>query len=141
MVKFKTIQYGSTEFAQAWELQNQILRVPLGLDLYDENLEIEASHYHFGLCQDSTLIAFAIAVPMTPILAKIRQMVVEPDFQNRGMGRALLLNAERDLHLRNYRSFVLHARKSAVPFYEKLGYRAVDKLFIQVKLPHQKIEK
>jgi predicted GNAT family N-acyltransferase len=35
----------------------------------------------------------------------------------------------------------LHARQTAVPFYERLGYRVVGEPFIEVGIPHRAMEK
>jgi predicted GNAT family N-acyltransferase len=36
---------------------------------------------------------------------------------------------------------VLHARDTAVPFYEALGYEAFDDPFVEVAIPHRKMRK
>lgn len=48
---------------------------------------------------------------------------------------------ERNLGGRGYYRFTLNARASAVEFYKKLGYAVTGEAFIEVTLPHFKMEK
>jgi ribosomal protein S18 acetylase RimI-like enzyme len=48
---------------------------------------------------------------------------------------------EADLRSRGFRNLVLHARASAVGFYEKLGYVLVGDAFIDVTLAHFRMVK
>ena len=47
-------------------------------------------------------------------------------------------NIARD---RGFRSIMMHARKTAIGFYEKLGYEVSGTDFIEVTLPHVIMEK
>jgi predicted GNAT family N-acyltransferase len=42
---------------------------------------------------------------------------------------------------RQYNKIVLHARKAAVGFYRKLGYKIASGEFIEVTIPHFMMEK
>jgi predicted GNAT family N-acyltransferase len=53
----------------------------------------------------------------------------------------MMRRVEAILAGRGYTSLSLHARKSAIGFYRKLGYAAVGKEFIEVTVPHQKMIK
>ena len=73
--------------------------------------------------------------------AGLRQMAVAERFQRQGHGRRLIAEVESLLAARGFTRLVLHARKHVAPFYEKLGYRVVGEEFIEVTIPHVKMEK
>jgi len=66
---------------------------------------------------------------------------VSPAHQRRGVGTRIMNELEADLRSRGFRNLVLHARASAVGFYEKLGYVLVGDAFIDVTLAHFRMVK
>jgi ribosomal protein S18 acetylase RimI-like enzyme len=72
---------------------------------------------------------------------KMRQVAVDPQAQGQGVGRALVEASEALARRLDYRRMVLHARETAVPFYERLGYDRVGERFEEVTLPHFKMVK
>ena len=54
------------------------------------------------------------------------RVVVLPEYRGRGLGRRVVEEAERWIGELGYRDVVIDSRTVAVPFYEKLGYAAVD---------------
>jgi predicted GNAT family N-acyltransferase len=138
----KRIEFGSDDFRKECALRQEVLRVPLGLNLYDEDLTQEAFQIHFGLFDDaSNLIACVIAVPLSPTEAKVRQMAVQESLQGRGYGRQIVCGLECHLAEFGYAHLSLHARTSAVGFYEKLGYTTIGQEFMEVGIPHYRMEK
>src|SRR5262249_59875461 len=72
---FKEIAFGSDDYRLECALREEVLRKPLGLSLRSDELSREKDQLHFGLFEPPTgLIACAIAVKLSPIEAKIRQM-------------------------------------------------------------------
>ena len=140
-VHLTVIPYRSNKYAQACELRNAILREPLGLSLYDENLSEENNYTHYGAFENEMIVACLIAIPHSIFLAQIRQMAVSEDRRKMGVGRQLMQYAEKDLLQKGFRKIFLHARKKAVSFYLKLGYRSVGDEFEKLSIPHQKMEK
>ena len=111
---FREITFGSDEYKQMCELRNEVLRLPLGLNLYSEDLQQEKEQLHFGLFdQDTELIACVIAVLHGYGKAKLRQMAVKAGYEGRGVGRRLLLSLEAQLAARGVTQLSLHARISA----------------------------
>lgn len=138
----REIHFGSPEFDAECDLRQRVLRAPLGLDLYDEDLELEKNQLHFGLFDSSgLLVACVIAAPLASTQAKIRQMAVSTERQRRGLGRDLLNRVEAILRARGIASLTLHARLSAIEFYRCLGYTASGGTFIEVGLPHVEMRK
>lgn len=141
-MNFRVIEYGSDDFKQECELRQHVLRVPLGLNLYDEDLAAESSQRHFGLFDDNQrLLGCAIAVFISSGEAKIRQMAVSVAHQGMGLGRQIMLGIEANLAQSGYSHLTLHARLNVAGFYEKLGYQRTGREFVEVGIPHIKMEK
>jgi ribosomal protein S18 acetylase RimI-like enzyme len=138
---FAEIPYGSEAYLEECALRHEVLRLPIGLSLHDEDLSNEGDQLHFGLFDDDKLVACVIAVLLSPNEAKIRQMAVGPEHQGRGFGRQIIEGLERHLVERGVTYFSMHARMTAVGFYEKLGYSKVGEEFSEVGIPHVRMEK
>jgi predicted GNAT family N-acyltransferase len=114
----------------------------LGLPLRDEDLIDEENQLHFGLFDPGNeLVACVVAVRLSPTEARIRQMAVSPSHQRKGLGQRLMSELEDNLQARGFKKFVMNARKSAVGFYEKLGYTVVGDEFVDMTVPHVKMSK
>lgn len=119
-----------------------MLRAPLGLNLFDEDLSPEQHQEHFGLFDPSgAIVACVIAVRVSPDKAKIRQMAVHSGHQRRGHGQRIMRLVEQHLAKAGVRRTVLHARETAIGFYESLGYQKVGEPFTEIGIPHLAMEK
>jgi GNAT superfamily N-acetyltransferase len=76
-----------------------------------------------------------------PGVVRLRQMAVLNDLQGKGIGRALMSFAENLARDRGYKRLTMHARKNALGFYEKMGYRVAGSEFTEVTIPHYVMEK
>ena len=65
-----------------------------------------------------------------------RTLFVSEEFQNRGLGKRLVSFAESFAKQHGYLEITIHARETAVGFYEKLGYIKGGDCFIEVTIPH-----
>jgi GNAT superfamily N-acetyltransferase len=61
---------------------------------------------------------------------RFRWMAVHPEWQGRGVGRALLHEAARRLRARGVRAMWAHGRDSAQGFYERFGFAVAGEGFI-----------
>jgi len=139
---FREIAFGTREYRLERALREEVLRAPLGLPLSEQDLAGEEKQLHFGLFAPSgNLVACVVAVRISPDEARIRQMAVSPLDQGKGLGRTLMDELERDLRARGFTRLVLNARKSAVAFYEKLGYKAAGEEFVHLTIPHVRMMK
>ena len=68
-------------------------------------------------------------------------MAVSPVLQGKGIGRVLMVFAENIARDRGYRRLTMHARKTAIGFYEKLGYKTQGEEFQEVTIPHFEMDK
>lgn len=139
---FSSIEFGSEDYRKECALRDRVLRAPLGLRLADEDLNVELEQDHFGLFDDArNLVACAIVVQLSPGEAKIRQMAVSGAHQRQGHGQYLMRSLEFHLAALGCQRVSLHARTSAVGFYEKLGYTRIGGEFTEVGIPHIRMEK
>ncbi len=137
----KIIEHGSKEYRQMVDLRFQLLRKPLGLDYTAEDLEKEKDDILIGIFDEDLLEGCCILTKIAPQTVKLRQMAVSSGLQGKGIGRVLMTFAENVARDRGMRRMVMHARKSAIGFYEKLGYNVCSEEFQEVTIPHYEMEK
>jgi predicted GNAT family N-acyltransferase len=68
-------------------------------------------------------------------------MAVPNSMQGKGIGRALMVFAENIARDLGYKRLTMHARKTALGFYQKLGYQVTGDEFLEVTIPHFIMEK
>lgn len=152
MFEFREIVYGSADYKTTLALRHQILREPLGLNLWHENLSVEIDQRHFTLwqrtgslggCGDNTaeLLACVVIVPKSPGRVKLRQMAVNTRHQRRGLGQRLIAAVEDILLNQGVRHIELSARETAIAFYQACGYEREGPAYIEIGLPHQRMIK
>jgi ribosomal protein S18 acetylase RimI-like enzyme len=123
------------------QLRDDILRKPLGLHFTPEELESEKQNLMMGAFEDDSMLGCCMLVEEEPYTVRLRQMAVINDLQGKGVGTALMNFAENLARDRGYKKITMHARKNAIGFYEKLGYRKVGKEFEEITIPHYVMEK
>ncbi len=139
--EFSEIPFGSAAYRASVALRNEILRAPLGLELKEGDLEKERSDYHLACESKGEIIGCLILSPESQIRVKLRQVAVSSRFQRLGIGRALTEFAEEFARQHVFTEIRLHARATAVGFYEKLGYERVGEPFEEISLLHWEMQK
>jgi ribosomal protein S18 acetylase RimI-like enzyme len=137
----KLIDYGSPEYLQMVQLRTDILRKPLGLTLLPEELEKEKEDILIAAFEEEKMLGCCMLIKTDPQTVRLRQMAVLNNLQGKGVGRALMQFAENIARDRGFRRIMMHARKTAIGFYEKLGYEVSGTDFLEVTLPHVIMEK
>ena len=137
----KIIDHGTAEYRQMVKLRDDILRRPLGLGFTAEELEKEKDNMFIGAYDDDQILGCCMLVEENPDIVRLRQMAVLNDLQGKGIGRALMNFAENLARDRGYKIMSMHARKNAIGFYEKMGYKVTSGEFIEVTIPHYVMEK
>lgn len=135
------VPYNSKRYQQMLIFRNMHMRVPIGLSLFDEDLSGEVNDHHIGVYRKDELIGVCIITPVSGTTARMRQVVIAPEYRNRGIGRTMMLFAEERTAALGLSRLILDSRLSALRFYEKLGYRRVGLQFMEVGLPHYMMEK
>ncbi|MER3497390.1 MAG: GNAT family N-acetyltransferase [Chitinophagaceae bacterium] len=137
----KIIDHGSKEYEQMIRLREEILRKPLGLSFEKKELDAEKDNLLIGAFEDDKMLGCCMLVEENPETVRLRQMAVLNDLQGKGIGKALMQFAENLARDRGYKKLSMHARKNALGFYEKMGYKKIGEEFIEVTLPHYVMEK
>lgn len=122
-------------------LRNEILRKPLGLSFDKEELEQEKEDILMGAFEDDRLLGCCLMSRMDAATIRLRQMAVPNNMQGKGIGRALMIFAENIARDLGYKKLCMHARTTAVGFYQKLGYTITGEEFTEVTIPHYVMEK
>jgi len=137
----KQIDHGTKEYQQMLKLRNEILRKPLGLTYSPEELAREKEDILIGAFDDDELLACCLLTKVDNKCLKLRQMAVQDNLQGKGIGASMMNFAELVARDKGYKKLIMHARKSALGFYEKLGFKVTGDEFIEVTLPHFVMEK
>jgi GNAT superfamily N-acetyltransferase len=137
----KIIDHGSNEYRQMIKLRDDILRKPLGLGFDPHELEKEKDNMLIGAFEDDDMLGCCMLVEENPGTVRLRQMAVLNDLQGKGIGRALMNFAENLARDRGYKIISMHARKNAIGFYEKMGYKVSSPEFMEITIPHYVMEK
>ncbi|HNP21548.1 MAG TPA: GNAT family N-acetyltransferase [Panacibacter sp.] len=137
----KIIDHGSKEYRQMIDLRYQMLRKPLGLSFTQDEMTAERDHILLGCFDDDKLEGCCMLVQKEKDTLQLRQMAVISGLQGKGIGRVLMQFAENIARDRGYKKVIMHARKTALGFYEKLGYKKTGNEFFEVTLPHFVMEK
>ncbi len=137
----KQIDHGSKEYRQMVDLRNEILRRPLGLTFAPEELAREKEDILIGAFDDDEMLACCLMTKADNNSLRLRQMAVQNNLQGKGIGASMMYFAETVARDKGYKKLFMHARKSAIGFYEKLGYKTVGDEFEEVTLPHYVMEK
>lgn len=133
-------EYGSEDYKSALELRRRVLREPLGLTYSPEDLAQEINDIHLGAFDGAEAIGTLILTP-AGAAAKMRQVAVASERQGEGIGRQLVEFSESMARECGFEEITLHARETAVAFYEHLGYAAHGEPFEEVTIPHRAMRK
>lgn len=137
----KIIDHGTKEYQLMVKLREDILRKPLGLGFDAEELEQERDNLLIGAFEDGNILGCCMLVEENADKVKLRQMAVLNALQGKGIGRALMQFAENLARDHGYKVLTMHARKHAIGFYEKMGYKVNGPEFQEVSIPHYEMQK
>jgi predicted GNAT family N-acyltransferase len=122
-------------------LRRKVLRIPLGLDFTQQELDEEHHQIHVAYIADHQVLGVLLLNPQDEQLLKMRQVAVEPNQQGQGIGKAMVGFSEQWAKENGFNTITLHARKTAVPFYLNLAYTIEGAEFEEVGVPHYKMFK
>ncbi len=137
----KILDHGSHEYRLMVKLREDMLRKPLGLGFTLQELEEEKDHMLIAAFEEDDILGCCMLVEEDPKTVRLRQMTVLNDLQGKGIGRALMGFAENIARDRGFKVLSMHARKNAIGFYEKMGYKIASDEFTEVTIPHYVMEK
>jgi len=140
-IEIRQIHFGTDEYKEELRLRDKVLRKPLGLNLFDENLAKEVDDVHVGAFDGKSLVGVLILTFLSRPEVKMRQVGVDEIWRGKNVGARLVIYAENFARTQGYTRVVLNSRKSVVGFYERLGYKKIGEEFIEVTILHQKMQK
>ena len=135
--QIREVEFGSAEYRQFLHLREQLLRIPLGRVLTPEDTAGEFDQTHMVAMVGGQVIAGLILRPLNPQTLRLRQMVVIPAWQRHGVGSALLQFACDWAAEHRCLCLELHARASAIAFYQRAGFVCCGQPFTEVGIAHR----
>lgn len=124
------------EWVEYYNLRYRVLRKPWNQPKGSERNEGDASEQHFALYKGINLFAVGRLDQFEEKKRQIRFMAVEKSEQGSGYGKMLIIEMEKYCRNDKVNEIILHARESAIPFYEKLSYQLHEpsyKLFSEIQ--------
>lgn len=141
LLEIKEIDLNSKDYLIEKSLREEILRIPLNMILSDEDLRYDHLFTHLGAYYDGRLIGTCMYREVEPSMVQIKQVCIHPSVQGKQVGKQLMMKAEERIKGEGYTSLMLHARKNAWIFYEKLDYEYYGNEFYEVGILHHEMRK
>jgi hypothetical protein len=139
-ILIKPVTFDSEEYYQAKQIREKYLRLPLGIVFTPKDLELDRYAYHMVAYHNDQIIGCVLGIQDNQKV-KIRQMLVIPEYQKKGIGSLLLKKIEDVFHNLGINHFYLHSRQESLMFYQKNGYIPIGNSFIEVGISHQRADK
>lgn len=137
----KQIDHGSEDYEKMVQLRKAILREPLGLTFTNEELENEREDILIGCLDEDVMLGCCILTELDQKTLRLRQMAVSNKLQGKGIGESIMSFTELLARDKGFKKIVMHARNTAIRFYEKCGYKVCGSQFLEVNIPHHIMEK
>ena len=137
----KQIYHGSKEYDQMVKLRYEIMRKPLGLNFDEEELKREKDDILIGAFEEEVIIGCCLLTKIDSHCTRLRQMAVQKSRQGMGIGESMMQFAENIARDRGFRIITMHARETAIGFYERYGYKTRGDEFVEINIPHRIMEK
>ncbi len=140
-IKIQLIIFGTAKYDDELILREETLKKPLGISIYDEDLSSENLDYHIGAYYEEALVGIIILTKINDEEIKMRQLGVTESLRGKGIAESLILYSEELIKNLGFSKIVLNAREKVVRLYEKLGYHVIGDSFLEVTIPHFKMQK
>jgi len=137
----KQIDHGSKEYQQMVNLRYEIMRKPLGLTFSQDELTKEKNDILIGAFDEDEMMGCCILTDTKDGCVRLRQMAVQKNMQGKGIGESIITFAENLARDKGFKALTMHARDTAIGFYEKYGYKVKGDQFIEINIPHHIMEK
>ena len=119
------------EFKRYYHLRWKLLRAPWKQPEGSEIDDIEDQCFHIMAVDDKNeVIAIARLQFNSGTEAQVRYMAVARSFERQGIGRELIRAIELRAKKSSHEYIVLDAREPAIGFYQKLGYKLIEKSYL-----------
>ena len=142
-IRLEQAVWGSEMYEQGLKLRDSVLRQPLGLSIYDDPLDLEQQDIHLFavFAKNEAIVGTLLLRKVDEETLQMKQVAVDEGLRGTGVGRKLVAYGENLACHTGYSHIILHARQTAIPFYEKLQYVRVGDLYSEVGILHQTMVK
>jgi N-acetylglutamate synthase-like GNAT family acetyltransferase len=138
---FRIIQPHSRDYEKMIDLRMIVLLEPIGIPrTYIDPIK-EAEDTLISVYHSNEIVGCCILTRLEDKMVQLRQMAVLNELQGTGIGRSMLIYAEKTALEMGTEKVILHARDAVIPFYLKCKYQIVGDGFTEVNIPHHKMEK
>lgn len=138
-IAYRTILFGSDDYAQTLLLRHEVLRRPWGKSIAEDDLSGERDDLIYGAFDGPKLVGMALLQDFGEPYDKLRFMAVDEAYRGQGIGAKIARALESYARCAGKAGISLAARMTAVPFYEKLGYEIDGEPFIPDNIQIQHI--
>ncbi|MGG0177176.1 GNAT family N-acetyltransferase [Gottfriedia acidiceleris] len=71
---------------------------------------------------------------------KVQRICVLNDYRGKKIGNEIMYLIHKTAKEKGLDQLILHAQESAIPFYEKLGYKISSEIFFEADIPHAEMK-
>ena len=135
-MEIKIVDYGSELYNESVRLREKILRLPLGMKFTPQALEQDKHCIHIIAVDNGRVVGTTLLKPIDNHTVKIRQVAVDYDYRQKGIGKRLMQFAEDYARHNGFKTALLHARYYVLDFYKKLDYSPIGDSFTEVGIKH-----
>lgn len=115
------------EFDSYYQLRWELLRKPWNQPKGSEKDDLEENSYHIAAFYKNKIVGIGRLHKNNNEEGQIRYMAVSKNYQGKGIGKAILYKLHEKAKQLKLKRIVLNARKNAVGFYKKAGYKKAGK--------------
>jgi predicted GNAT family N-acyltransferase len=130
----------SSEVDEALELRRRVFVGQQGVTLDADRDGLDRTALHLVAVDGSHVVGTCRLVFDGP-LARLGRMAVEDDYRGRGLGAAILAEAEQQARAAGSERIRLHAQIAARSLYERGGFVVQGHEFMEEGIPHLTMEK
>ena len=140
-MQIQLINIHDDAYKQMQALRWRVLLEPIGVPRSYIDPEREKNDLLVAAFEKEEMIGCCILSNVDNNTIQLRQMAVDNDKQQSGVGRAIVSFAEELVREKGYSILMMHARDVVIPFYEKCGYCIAGDGFTEVGIPHHRMVK
>ena len=131
---------GEQEYADLLDLRFQVFCVEQGVPRYEEVDGRDRGALHLVAVQDQEVLGTCRLV-FVGTTVQFSRLAVRKSARRRGIATTLLEEADAQTRAGGARRLVLHAQTYARELYERAGYRARGRAFVEAGIEHVAMEK
>lgn len=116
------------EWDRYYEIRYNELRKPWGQPVGSEKDDKEKDAFHYALYVDNKMAGvLRMDLISGSNTSQLRFMAIDKNYQGKSLGNLLMEHANKHAKSLGVTEIILHAREKAVSFYERQGYKIMEK--------------